>query len=219
MSVFNHGKKNQEKTFEFVGPFCDGLAVVKLSDGSGCSYVDAQGHVMEKRFAQAQDFNGNMAVVGFDNGYKSLIDREGNLLRDKNGYAINSEMIINNFAKAGYAGFMNLVDRSCYVTRSGYTVDEKFDDVDLMTRLFDNVVGNADYQYILKRESIFADKIDLMNALLYEIQYRINGNMYEKTAHGKLEAYKTAEKIIKKMTSEEYQRKVAPYLANNEREY
>ena len=219
MSVFNQGKKNQEKTFEFIGPFCDGLAVVKLSDGSGCSYVDAQGHVMEKRFAQAKDFSGNMAVVGFEDGYSMLINRDGKYLVDQNGYRIKSEMIINNFAKSGYAGYMNIVDRSCYVTRSGYSVDEKFDDVDLMTRLFDNVVGNADYQYIINRESIFADKLDLMKALLYEVQYRIEGNMYEKTAHGKIEAYKTAEKIIKKMTSEEYQRKVAPYLANNEREY
>jgi len=216
-------RDKNKKIFEFVngkGLFYDGFAAVKLNDGSGYSFVDVFGNVWDERYDQTQDFVGGMAVVRIRDGRESyfyLIDTNGHFLREDGRYKISSECIFNHFDR-GYAQYMNILDRNCCVARNGFVIDEKYGDVEMMTGLFDNVVAKADYQYILNRESQLADKTKLLEALLFELQYRIDGRLHEKIANGKREAYIKTETILKNMLSEKYQNKVAPYIAENERE-
>lgn len=197
-------RDKNKKIFEFVngkGLFYDGFAAVKLNDGSGYSFVDAFGNVWDERYDQTQDFVGGMAIVKVRDGRESyfyLIDTNGHFLREDGRYKISSECIFNHFDK-GYAQFMNIVDRNCYVTRNGYVLDEKYGNGDLLAKTFDSVIGAANEKFLLENKDKLIKKSKLIEALLFECEYRLNGNLGEKFIK---EAYSESAMLLKSWLKE-----------------
>lgn len=213
-------RDKDKKVFEFVngkGLFYDGLAAVKLNDGSGYSYVDTFGNIWDERYDQTQDFVGGMAVVRLRDGRESyfcLIDTDGHYLREDGRYKISSECIFNQFDK-GYAQFMNIVDRSCYVTRNGYVLDEKYDSCDLLVKTFDSVIGAANEKFLLEHKEQLTKKSKLLEALLFECEFRLSGKLGDKF---RKEAYSEAATLLASWLKEKEDAERTNILLLNERE-
>jgi hypothetical protein len=80
-----HGKLIIDTLYDYIGPFHDGVAVVKIrakNERQKIAVIDSAGHVIipPGSFEGIQDFSGGYAVVDTKDGRTGVIDRRGKIL-------------------------------------------------------------------------------------------------------------------------------------------
>lgn len=193
MSVFGKVIKNREGTFEYVGAFIEGNAAIKLTDGSGYSFVRADGSIWKQRFFETKDFCGGYAIVS--KGYKkeTLIDRDGNefkvvkeVIWDKRTdelkeikKPLESVHILSNSFYAGYASCLDEYERIFCVARNGKvfkTNNER--EWNLIKDSFGHLIVEKQCAFLDYCKRLQSNK-ELLKALIYECDYRVAGKMYD----------------------------------------